>query len=401
MAATLSDSTPDPGTVGPWLKGILRKLIPAIGINPWQAGVLTFSAYWGLPFILCLLQGTLIKREAAGQLALQIFPLQIHVPLIDRELNHFVAFQKLSGPYALAYMNDRTHFLFAVLLAAGAAVWMYAITELPQAVMKLHGDGVMRSSDIARTYEKYRERAYGRQGLIVSALFAIPAAGTFIVIGEHSNAVNWWGYAGYGYAGIAMSLMIGIMAFWGTRSLFILGYASLMLSRLLRSPLVLRPYHPDRCSGLAPVGVMIVFFWIYSASVALAIFVTMHFGYLQIERTPVAWGITLVAAIFLPVLAIAPLLSARNALSSAKRGVLAELEQPIARIWQRAMSDLENTGGGDVSSELSVASQVNEFYDLVDSTNVWPFPKQLTAAIFLANLLQFIGLAQTIIANTP
>jgi hypothetical protein len=146
---------------------------------------------------------------------------------------------------------------------------------------------------------------------------------------------------------------------------------------------------------------MVVLFWIYSALVGLAIFVTMHFGYLQIERTPVAWGITLVAAVFLPVLTIAPLLSARNALSSAKRDVLAELEGPIASIRQQAMSNLGNAGAGDASSGLSLINQANEFYDLIDSTNVWPFPKHVTAAIFIANLLQFIGLAQTIIANTP
>lgn len=390
-------------TIGPWVNGRFLKLILLqLKLRPISAGVLFFGCYWGIPFAFCATYGTLLTPNTIHSIGRELLPLQIHLGVIDYVVDRLTRYQVISGANALTYLGDRTHFLFAVTLAVGVVLGVHIIERFQSAIEELQEDDIPPGSmeAVTRLYTLYRDKAYGPASIIVSATFALFATTIFLFLRLISNTDQWWGHVGYGPSGLAFSLLIGTAIYWGTRSFFIFGFGSLMLVQILKIPLTLRVYHSDGCGGLAPIGHLIVLLWAYSALAALAIYVALHFGYLGIEHTPVAWGLTGLAAIFLPMLAISPLLQARKALLEARRNALARLEVSLEEFQTELMSRIENSNT-HYEAQLPLVAHTEKLFESVAEANIWPFHRQITAAIFFANILQFLLLARGVIMNSP
>jgi hypothetical protein len=384
----------------PWVKGwVPQYALIKLNLSSYQPGLLLFALYWGIPFFICAFQGTLVTPEDANWLKNSWAPLNLHWGPIDNIFDGISSHQQLTGHKAIAYLNDTTHFLFSAIISLGAVVGVYLVRILQKSVQTLYEDGVpnAKPADIHALYENYRAKAYGRRGTMLALCLAALTTAAFALFSDSPAANFWWGFSGYGYAGFIFAILIGIAVYWGTRAFFILGFGSLMIARLLERPVTIRPFHADGCSGFAPVGEIIILLWLYALLVALAIVVVMRQGYLGIENTPVAWSIVLIAIGFLPALAIVPLLKARKALLVARSSIVASLEPRLMRYLAGTEEGRNAKTGGDMQAKSDSDKNLEKLLDAYASANIWPFNRQVTVTIFVANILQFIVLAKTII----
>jgi hypothetical protein len=383
----------------PWARSwVLRLLLVRWELSGACVGAICFATYWIVPLAFSLIDGTAITQEAAQSLKQNWLPLHTHIALLDQLFDRLIAAQKLHGAAQLAYLQDRTHFLFAAIVSIGVWISVVLFRKLQQNPQTLMAQGLFVDgpTQIVKRYEHYRRRAYGPTGILFGAFMSIGTFIAFIAFSHSPNVAHWWGYAGYGSAGTAFALAIAFVIFWGCRGLFIIGNGSLMVGKLCEFPVVFRPFHPDGCNGFAPVGEIVVLLWLDSLALLLTIFVTMHFGYLEIERTPVAWGSAIVGIGILPVFVAYPLFKAHHALLAARTRALESLEPAMMNLHASIEGRLRSAHGRNPDLQLPVVDNAEGLFNTLSNANVWPFHRNVTAAIFIANVLQLLLLARAI-----
>src|SRR6202008_956366 len=109
----------------------------------------------------------------------------------------------------------------------------------------------------------------------------------FLYFCRSADYAYWWGSTSRGSAGPAFSAIQFAHIYFATQSMFLVVGGALMLAWIFKNGLQLRPFHPDGCNGLAPVGTLIFLFWIFALLLAGAIFVSTALGYLRLEKAHV------------------------------------------------------------------------------------------------------------------
>ena len=377
--------------IGPWVDSwLLHQVIVRYRLSAVTCGLIFFCSYWLLPGIFSLLDGT--------SLAGSTWKDTVHAVTVSRVgdlFNSFVAKQP-HGMERVAYLQDRTHFLFASIIACGVCVSVLLVRQFECAARYLVSANVMvRDEASAKAiYDHYRTLAYSRPTKLLAIAISLLTLFAFFAYSNSKSVSYWWGYAGFGNAGLVFSMMIGTTVFWGTRGLFILGYGSLMIGRLLEAPLAFRPFHPDGCNGLMPIGRLILLLWADSAIVALAVFITMQSGYLGIEQTPIAWSITILAIVFLPVLVAFPLFKAHHALLAARMEAMASFEPVLTKLQRDFQDRLRLADYDKAEAEYPLLEGAEKRYAELASANVWPFHRNVTAIVLAGSILQFVVLAR-------
>ncbi|MCI0506039.1 MAG: hypothetical protein L0Z73_07985, partial [Gammaproteobacteria bacterium] len=321
-----------------WTKSFfVRKVVFEWRISGFWAGVTVFAVYWCVPLVFALISGTVLPRPILEEWSSM---LSANFPDVSPEAKYFNGLahdQKLHYLTDLAYLTDKTHFFFALVISVGAGIATHVVRNVNTTIIKLRQRAIPLAdeAELKAVYARYRDLAAHKGFKIMSLILGLLAGAIFYSMSRATSYSDWWGYHEYGYAGVAFAFVEALMVYWGMRTVILMGMGSIMLASFIRRPLVLRPFHPDGCNGLSPLGQQIIFLWIFSLTLAFAIYVTISIGYLGIEKTLIVWVLAVLGTVSIPALAILPLFAALKSIQSAQRFRLAHFEQLLNELLDK------------------------------------------------------------------
>ena len=351
--------------------------------------ILCVGIYWLVPLALSAWDGTLLPFTGATSAVDSLAQSSVPQGVID-VARQFAQYQKLRGPNALPYLEDATHFLFALILSAGAFVAAVTLKSFNTTLTKLFNDGIPRADIqvVSGIYRDYRRKAFEKRFSCLSAVLGIAACILFLHLS--GSAEFWWGNRSYGAAGLAFAVIIGTMVFAVLQGAVILVFGALMLARLMTLPVELKPFHRDGCNGLAPLGRQIFLLWWNALLGGLAIFVALRLGYLGIEHTPIVWVLAVLGSLTIPAIAVIPLLAALGAARRVQGSALDRLGGFLNRKLADADTAIQSGNLIEANRLISELNEVKDMFDVFKTANVWPFnPKALTF-IVIVNAIQIV-----------
>jgi hypothetical protein len=369
-----------------WPAGFLFRLL--LRYPSWLVGLAAFGAYWGLPCLMAAWDGTLAPASSAarGASGLQL--------LVSAILGKHPA----DGP--AAYLADRSHFLFAVVLALGTAVWAMILKRIGLAMDSMSRDRLAAGEAEAAgtSYARFRRWANHPAGRLLSVVLAAGTLLFFLHLREDPSLSRWWGSAAHGQAGLVFAGIEFVMVYCATQGLFLIIGASLMIAVSFGRGLQLRPFHPDGCNGLSSIGTVIFLLWTFALLLAAAIFVTMYLGYLGLEKTQLAWALAILATLAVPFAAIVPLAAAVRSTMRARESQLRELEPLLQDMFARAVAAAQRGEDQQWQAVSDRLGKLQELYGVLTAMNIWPFnPRALTLIMTaygvqaLITLHEFVG----------
>lgn len=357
-----------------------------------EIGLWVFGVYWLLPLVLSLVAGTTLPRgmvsDWSSDLATNLPDLLPLASLIDVLARH----QQLAEPDAITYLTDRTHFVFAVLIAIGGGLAGHVVRQFHATVIRLRNGGLPDAADaeLKPVYDHYRGLATHRGFRALSLVLALFTFAIFYYLSVAASHVHWWGHSNYGYAGVAFALAAALMVYWGSRAVMLMGMGSVMLARIIRFPLKLRPFHPDGCNGLAPLGRQIINLWLFALVLAFAIYVTLSFGYLGVEKTVTVWVLALMGTLMIPALAVFPLLAALKSIHEARRGRLAHFESVLHNLLDEVEQASVERNYGQAIESVTRMKDIEAAHTIINTANVWPFNPRALMSILVVNAVQIV-----------
>lgn len=389
----LTEKAPSPARASesaelePWCTGLFfRTALHRLRVRPWLLGLLAFSGYWLLPAAFAWLSGTLLTREALATIVsgLPSFVQRLgwHQALLDG--------QEIQA--GLAYLNDRSHFVFAALLLPGGAIAATILARVHTTAAALRDDGILRD-DHARILETYgRYRRFANHPLFRVAALGFAAVTALVFLGFRSGDVyaTWWGHRQYGPGGLVFAGIEAVMVYFGTQTMVLTAFASAMFSQLLAGPIAFRPYHPDGANGLAPLGRMIMLLWMLALALGAEICVALFLGYLGIEKMPLTWMLALAGLMAIPALAIVPLYASLRAIHRARVARLGRLEPLLNSMLESAETRVAEGRFDEAAQTLATLGDVQGVHESFASLNVWPFNPRALAGVVAAYAVQLV-----------
>jgi len=364
--------------------------------------LLTFCAYWLVPFVFCVYDGTLLGPQSVAWLQQRILDFSMPDTAIDAA-DKFLSSQTLIMDGSVGYLDDMNHFIFAITLCLGCTLGVAALRNFNRTMDNLQKNGVPAtdSMDVSSIYEIYLRKAFRPAVMIACGGLAVLAFYLFIGMYDAPGQQGWWGNSRYGIAGLVFAVIIGAMVFsllWGG---YILTMGSIMLSRIVRLPMSLRPFHQDGCNGLAPLGKQILLLWWVALSGGAAIYVTLRLGYLGIERTPLIRLLAVVGSAMIPAIAILPLYASLKSIQEIQNSSLEHLGPLLNNLLLEANSAVREQNFEVAKGAISRINELKELFEIVKSANVWPFnPKALTI-VATANVIQIALTAKELLHLFP
>jgi hypothetical protein len=372
-----------------WAQGYLFwPLYLPVPFQPWSVGVGVFLAYWGVPFLFAAKEKTLVSSEAIQRLTDPVHGFPILQPL---------AKVLLAGPATLQqpYLLDYAHLLFAALLATGAAAAVSIIRSVSTILPALHKSGPLETEahNTEALYRQFQSIANHWIPRVVSLFLAVSTLYTFMILWKIKAFEYWWGSSAYGFAGVVLAFLEFVVVFYVTQTLYFMAVASIMFRHVLLRGLRLRPFHPGGCNGLAPLGKLIFQLWLFSLTIAAAVFVVLGIGYLGLERWTLSWMLSVVATVSLPFLAIVPLHASLRAIHKTRNAAVGRLEPVLNEIFH-SVGTVENaTTLAEKSDAISRLNELKNVHDLITGANLWPFNPR---ALALVVIVYFAQLAITV-----
>lgn len=363
---------------------VIRLFVDKFALPPWLCGLLAFGFYWVVPLAFASWDGTLITIPSLnGYLGL----FEGH-KIIQWGLAVVAKAQNMGD--GIPYLLDRAHFAFAILVGIAAAVGTVILRRMAVVPRELHGQDIriVEPRHVLRNYHFYRKVANHWVGRVVSLILASGAFYFFYSLYQDPRLTYWWGSQAHGYAGLVLACDVFVMVYVGTQGIFAITTGSLMLARLFKNGIALRPYHYDGCNGLSTVGNLIFLLWIISIVLAGAIYVVMGLGYFGLERTQVAWILAVISIFAIPCVAITPLWAAMTAAVRAKQAELVKLEPKIHEVHLRTMASLDKSDRGNPLEWADHLSRLQAFHQLIEEVNIWPFNRHALAFVFSIYVIQ-------------
>ncbi|HUJ44101.1 MAG TPA: hypothetical protein VLW52_10880 [Opitutaceae bacterium] len=370
----------------PWPQGwTFRLLLVRWRCPVWTVGLLVFGWYWIIPLLLAAVQHdlTTIGRVETWAAGLSAFPqLQQFVLRLGHEFGM---------PSGMAYLEDRSHLMFALLLAPGGAVATLVLRSFAPVVGYLQQEGLTAADQgfVADVYRRHHELANHWAGRLLS--FALAGLAFIVFFHFHRDAgfAYWWGSSQHGPAGLVFAGLEFGMVYFGTQAMIQIAFGSLMLTRLFSHGITLRPFHPDGCSGMSPVGRLIFALWIFVVCLGGEIIVTLFSGYLGIEKLQISWMLALLAACCLPIAAFLPLIGAARAVYRARTAELQNLEQSLMILYGRARQAAADGKAAEAAEWADHVNKLRESFQFLMDINIWPFNPRALAfviAIYFAQI---------------
>jgi hypothetical protein len=370
----------------------VKKVIFEWRLSGVWVGLLVFAVYWGIPFMSALLSGTLIQRprlESWANLLASNFP---DYKLETKYIHALAQHQHLASFCDQAYLTDKTHLIFAIVISIGAGIATYVIRNFNTTVIQLRHRGIPLAGEdnLKLDYATYYKFATHKGWKIMSGILGLFTGLIFFSLAKATGNASWWGYHAYGYSGALFALIETMMVYWGSRTIILMGVGSLMLAKFISYPILLRPFHPDGCNGLSPLGRQIFLLWLFALSLAFAIYVTLAMGYLGIEKTVVVWLLAILGTISIPALAVLPLLAALKSIQTAQRSRLAHFEPILNKLLDGTEQLVQNDEGDQAKQIVEQMKGIQAAHSIINSTNVWPFNPRALVGILIVNVVQIV-----------
>jgi hypothetical protein len=144
-------------------------------------GISVFVAYWGVPLVFCLVDGTILSD----------------VDLASSNIVKLPGLDLMHSPLAMSsgqsYFMDRSHFLFSLALAAGSSTGVLVLHGINRTVDDLLSDGPLnaRYETAVTMYQYYKYIANHWISRIIAFILTGSAGYLFYEIWVGSE--NWWG----------------------------------------------------------------------------------------------------------------------------------------------------------------------------------------------------------------
>ena len=372
-----------------------EKMLFIWNIPSYVIGLWTFLLYWGVPLIFSILAGTVLPKDTLKKWANESNDIFSLAPLFQYFEQHQVLVQENS----ICYFTDYTHFTFAVIIAIGSGLAAHIVRRFHLLFLELRKRRIPigNEKDFIVLYRTYNNLLNHQAFKIISLLLAVLVSMIFFHLSSLDKNQHWWGYKDYGNAGLSLSIVEGFMVYWGSNTMVVLGVGSLLLARLMSYPLKLRPFHSDGCNGLAPLGYQIVLLWLFALALAMAIYVTLKFGYLGIESTFVVWVIAALGTITIPTLAILPLMASLKSIQEARLDRLAGFEYLLEDLLDKTLDAVKSGHCEDALKSVGQMNGIQSAHEVINAANVWPFNPKALAGILLVNVIQVIFTAHELI----
>lgn len=392
IVSTLQDvlfvSNDEAGSLPPWPSDLLIRIpLHVWCMRPWVVALLAFCTYWGSAAVVTGFEGTFLPHSTLGS--------DRRPTLTDSRSDRVPPPLADSGPETnvrfLSYSSDTTHFLFALNASIGGAFATIILRRFRTLISLLRASGVLAAEPDRYTvlYERHRRIANHPLSKFFAVVLAILAVLAALPLVSDSSFEYWWGHSIHGYAGFLIIFIGSCLVYYAVRGFTLISAGSVMVSRILFEPFRLRPFHPDGCNGVAPLGILTMFLWAFSLNIAIAIFILLHFGYFDLERRWELWIVTAIGTITIPAIAVIPLVRSVKAIHRARRYRIALLEPRLMTLMKVA-EDVARNDARVGQLENSNVSDLKTIYDILKSMNVWPFNPRAIAAITIAYIAQVI-----------
>lgn len=356
----------------------------------WLVAILVFFFYWVIPFIYSFSAKTILRKDTKCP----DVPYSICKTVVE--------VQQLGIPNcaSITYLQDDTHFIFAVTIAVGGGLASYVIRRFNLTVIELRKSKIPlgEEDDFVALYHYYKNIMNHWGFKVFSLSSAIAVFAVFFKLSSLETHRDWWGYIDYGCTGYILALIEGIMVYEGSKVITSLGFGSFMLSRFIRRhPLKLRPFHPDGCNGLTPFGHQVLFLWLVALALIFSIYVTLKFGYLDVEKTVVVWIIAVFGTLVIPALAIFPLIASLLSIQNARLDRMSGLENILESLLDQTLEYVKQGRSTEALATEEKMNKIKSMREVIHSANIWPFNSKMLVGVFLVNVIQVILTANEII----
>lgn len=378
----------------PWWSSswVVKKVVFERQLSGYWLGLLIFAVYWGIPLLFSLFSGTVLLKDILTGWSASLSDTSRDLLPIASYLTELAQGQMLHGDDSLSYLTDKTHFAFALIISIGAGIATRVVRSFNATIIQLRQGEipVANESELIADYLRYRKRAAHPLLRFMSFVLAVITVLIFYYIASDSDNSDWWGYSAYGKGGVVFAVIEGFMVYWGSRTIILMGMGSLMLAKFIDHPITLRPFHPDGCNGLAPLGRQIIFLWLFALSLAFAIYVTLSFGYLGIEKKLIVWILAALGTIMIPALAVWPLMASLRAIQSAQRLRLAHFEKILNSLLDNTEQLVQSNQCDQAMQTVEQMNGIQAAHTVINSANVWPFNPRALVGIMIVNIVQII-----------
>jgi hypothetical protein len=156
-------------------------------LKPYFLPAVVAAIYWVLPLLLSAWDGTLLSGARVDS-AIRVFTELDMGSMVVGLAKRFAASQKLQAPNSLPYLQDFTHFVFALTLSLGALVSALTIKNFNRTVAVLAADGIPHADprQISEIYQRYRKKAFQRRYVCLCLVLALGTSCCFTISTTHS-----------------------------------------------------------------------------------------------------------------------------------------------------------------------------------------------------------------------
>lgn len=360
---------------------LLRLIFDKLHISPLMLGILAVLSYYGGVFVFNLIGGTAFPYEWLNGLR--------DVPVFGA-LAEVLPFKEVPAPV----ITDLTHTVFSTVIVFLGAVWFRHFTNtVPATFEKLFRDQVFEFDQ--RTYELWISRVQqgynSRRVKVTCFLLATPVLVTFLLMTHNAGLSYWWGYHEYGFAGYYLAIIVSVAAYYGFFAIF----ATVTTIRAIRTlkgyRLCLRPFHPDECSGLRPLGDLIVLIYAGTIIVGIGLFTTQFLGYFGLEGSVLMWLLIAGYLGIVPLIFISPTASVRHVVKEAKKEELPILESKLQRCYEKIRSKIEGEHlDYEFRKQMEQFGKLREVQKVIGEISEWPFAANIVWSTVAIYLLQIV-----------
>jgi len=355
-------------TLSNWCESkLLRFFIHKANVHCVVCGLAVFAVYWGIPFLFSIFDDTLLT-EHGEKVVRELVPPLAGAGAFPKPLTSHPPGLKL------AYLEDKTHLLFALFLVPAAMIFPVILRGINRCSNRLLEDHVIPESLLAQqTYDRFKALANHQLGRVFSLSVAVTAF--FLFFGFHLNPrfSYWWGSSQYGLAGLGLAIIEFLMVYFGTQAIIYIALGAIVIGHLVRINPKFHPFHHDGCSGFSPVGHLIMMLWLFAICLAAEIYVATKFGYLDLELNTMTWILAVTGLVALPLIAIYPLYHCAQALYSLKLRELKELEPSLIGFYADAKHSATEHQYANAAKSADNANSFVELHKYILEVSIWPF----------------------------
>ena len=373
---------------------LLGKILKSDIVKPWMVLVLGFVAYWCIPMISTVCDGTFISESMGNNI-------QKYLPVFYDKSASFKCSKGDLGVEDITYFRDISHHLFTICISLGAMFACLIVKNVNPALNKMVNDGIF-SDQLSlfrckvRWFNLLQRKSFF---YMVPALFSVLSYLFFLGLYEAKITENWWGNCAHGNSGLLFSYIILWMVFFGVYFVLHIAISSLMLGRIMEIDISLRPFHEDGCNGLEPLGVIVVYLWGFAICLAGAVFVALRFGYLGIENQIFTWLIALLGVLCIPMIAVYPLYKSIQAVYKYRRYKLARLDSKISSVLDDLDSGLTGASDDELVQRTEVFEKLSSVHKVMYSINMWPFDVKVLVGAILVYFAQAFFILKQVAEN--